>query len=89
MKGIILAGGSGWTDAACEDLRRFAESCNIPVCSSFRRQDVVDNDSPAWIGDLGTGPNPKLLARVRESDLLLVIGAACTSMIVFSVIAIC
>lgn len=72
---LILAGGSGWTDAACEDLRRFAESCNIPVCSSFRRQDVVDNDSPAWIGDLGTGPNPKLLARVKEADLLLVIGA--------------
>jgi acetolactate synthase-1/2/3 large subunit len=72
---LILAGGSGWTDVACEDLRRFAESCNIPVCSSFRRQDVVDNDSPAWIGDLGTGPNPKLLARVREADLLLVIGA--------------
>ncbi|MGF7209261.1 acetolactate synthase-1/2/3 large subunit [Skermanella aerolata] len=72
---LILAGGSGWTDAACEDLRRFAESCNIPVCSSFRRQDVVNNDSPAWIGDLGTGPNPKLLARVKEADLLLVIGA--------------
>jgi acetolactate synthase-1/2/3 large subunit len=72
---LILAGGSGWTDAACEDLRHFAEACNIPVCSSFRRQDVIDNDSPAWIGDLGTGPNPKLLARVREADLLLVIGA--------------
>jgi acetolactate synthase-1/2/3 large subunit len=72
---LIIAGGSGWTDAACEDLRRFAEANNIPVCSSFRRQDLVDNNSPAWIGDLGTGPNPKLLARVREADLLLVIGA--------------
>jgi acetolactate synthase I/II/III large subunit len=72
---LILAGGSGWTDASSEDLRRFAEANNIPVCSSFRRQDVVDNNSPAWIGDLGTGPNPKLLARVREADLLLVIGA--------------
>src|SRR3954453_2052062 len=72
---LILAGGSGWTDAACEDLRRFAEANNIPVCSSFRRQDVVDNNSPAWIGDLGTGPNPKVLARVGEADLLLVIGA--------------
>jgi acetolactate synthase I/II/III large subunit len=72
---LIIAGGSGWTDTACEDLRRFAEANNIPVCSSFRRQDVVNNDSPAWIGDLGTGPNPKLLARVREADLLLVIGA--------------
>ncbi|WP_158045924.1 thiamine pyrophosphate-binding protein [Skermanella pratensis] len=72
---LVLVGGSGWTDRACADLKRFAEASCLPVCSSFRRQDVLDNTSPSWIGDLGTGPNPKLLARVRESDLLLVIGA--------------
>ncbi|UEM01295.1 thiamine pyrophosphate-binding protein [Skermanella rosea] len=72
---LVLVGGSGWTDQACADLKRFAEASRLPVCSSFRRQDVLDNTSPSWIGDLGTGPNPKLLARVRESDLLLVIGA--------------
>ncbi|UEM18635.1 thiamine pyrophosphate-binding protein [Skermanella mucosa] len=72
---LVLVGGSGWTDKACADLKRFAEASRLPVCSSFRRQDVLDNTSPSWIGDLGTGPNPKLLARVRESDLLLVIGA--------------
>jgi acetolactate synthase-1/2/3 large subunit len=72
---LVLVGGSGWTDAACADLKRFAESWGLPVCSSFRRQDVLDNTSPSWIGDLGTGPNPKLLARVKQSDLLLVIGA--------------
>lgn len=72
---LVLVGGSGWTDRACADLKRFAEASRLPVCSSFRRQDVLDNTSPSWIGDLGTGPNPKLLARVRESDLLLVIGA--------------
>ncbi|EWY36459.1 thiamine pyrophosphate protein [Skermanella stibiiresistens SB22] len=72
---LVLVGGSGWTDAACADLKRFAEAWHLPVCSSFRRQDVLDNTSPSWIGDLGTGPNPKLLARVKQSDLLLVIGA--------------
>lgn len=63
---LVLVGGSGWTDQACADLKRFAEASRLPVCSSFRRQDVLDNTSPSWIGDLGTGPNPKLLARVRN-----------------------
>ncbi|HSK38981.1 MAG TPA: thiamine pyrophosphate-dependent enzyme, partial [Arenibaculum sp.] len=53
----------------------WAESRGLPVCCSFRRQDVLDNASPSYAGDLGTGPNPKLLARVREADLLVVLGA--------------
>ncbi|WP_207478154.1 thiamine pyrophosphate-binding protein [Arenibaculum pallidiluteum] len=72
---LVLVGGSGWTDAACADLRRWAEANRLPVCCSFRRQDVMANDSPSYAGDLGTGPNPKLLQRVREADLLVVIGA--------------
>jgi acetolactate synthase-1/2/3 large subunit len=72
---MAVAGGGGWTDAASADLRRFAEAWRIPVAVSFRRQDVLDNASPSYAGDLGTGPNPKLVARIREADLLLVVGA--------------
>jgi acetolactate synthase-1/2/3 large subunit len=72
---LVLVGGSGWTDAAAADLRRFAEAWGLPVCCSFRRQDVCANDSASYVGDLGTGPNPRLLQRVREADLLLVLGA--------------
>jgi len=72
---LVLAGGSGWTDAAAADLRRFAEAWRLPVAVSFRRQDVVDNTSPAYAGDFGTGANPALLARVKDCDLLLVVGA--------------
>src|SRR5204862_382023 len=35
----------------------------------------VPNDSPAYAGNLGYGPNPKLVARVKAADLLLVVGA--------------
>ena len=72
---LLLVGGSGWDDAACARIRAFAEAWALPVACSFRRHDVVDNESAAFVGELGTGPNPKLLKRVRESDLLLVVGA--------------
>ena len=72
---MVLVGGSGWSDVACADLRRWAEANRLPVCCSFRRQDVMANDSPSYAGDLGTGPNPRLLDRVRGADLLIVLGA--------------
>ncbi|MBU0726365.1 MAG: thiamine pyrophosphate-binding protein [Alphaproteobacteria bacterium] len=74
-KPILLVGGSGWSDQAAKDISAFAEANNLPVCCSFRRQDVVSTRHPGFIGDLGTGTGPKLLARVKESDLLIVAGA--------------
>ncbi len=72
---MMLVGGGGWSDAACRDIARFAEANDLPVCCSFRRQDIVDNRSPCFVGDLGTGASPTLVARVKESDLLLAVGA--------------
>src|SRR5215472_15443869 len=40
---IMLVGGSGWTDEACRDIANFAQPNDLPVCCSFRRQDIVDN----------------------------------------------
>src|SRR5260221_464825 len=31
-------------------------------------------DHPNFAGDLGIGPNPKLAARIKDSDLLLLVG---------------
>ena len=72
---MLLVGGGGWSDAACHDITRFAEGNELPVCCSFRRQDIVDNRRRCFVGDLGTGASPALVARVRESDLLLAAGA--------------
>ena len=55
--------------------RRFAEANDLPVCCSFRRQDIVDNRSPCFVGDLGTGANPALVARFKQADLVLAVGA--------------
>jgi acetolactate synthase-1/2/3 large subunit len=71
---FVLAGGAGWTPRASAGIREFAEANALPVGAAFRRQDAIDNDSPSYVGDVGIGINPKLAARVRESDLLLVVG---------------
>jgi acetolactate synthase-1/2/3 large subunit len=72
---VMLVGGSGWTDEACRDIAQFAQANDLPVCCSFRRQDIVDNRLPCFVGDLGTGASPALVRRVKEADLLLAIGA--------------
>jgi acetolactate synthase-1/2/3 large subunit len=72
---MMLVGGSGWDDRACADITRFAEANHLPVCCSFRRQDIVDNRSPCFVGDLGTGASPALVARFKEVDAVLAVGA--------------
>jgi acetolactate synthase-1/2/3 large subunit len=53
---------------------RFAERFEVPLVTSFRRTHVVDPLHPSYAGDLSSGPNPKLLARVKAADLILLIG---------------
>jgi acetolactate synthase-1/2/3 large subunit len=72
---MMLVGGSGWSDAACRDIASFAQANDLPVCCSFRRQDIIDNRLPCFVGDLGTGASPSLVARFKEADLLLAVGA--------------
>jgi acetolactate synthase I/II/III large subunit len=71
---LLLLGGSGWTPDACADILRFAEANALPVSCAFRFQDLVDNEHPHYVGDVGIGINPKLAARVRDADLLIAIG---------------
>jgi acetolactate synthase-1/2/3 large subunit len=71
---VAIVGGAGWDAGAAHHFAAFAERLGIPVAVAFRRQDAVANDSPVYAGNLGYGPNPKLVQRVREADLLLVIG---------------
>ncbi|MBE7369192.1 thiamine pyrophosphate-binding protein [Ramlibacter pallidus] len=73
-KPFVVAGGGGWTPQAAQALQRFAENWKLPVGNAFRFQDTFDNHHPLYAGDVGIGINPKLAARVRESDLVIAIG---------------
>lgn len=72
---IAIVGGADWCSGASHYFREFAEDIGLPVACGFRRQDAIPNDSKVWAGNLGYGPNPKLVERVREADLILAVGA--------------
>ena len=71
---LAILGGGGWTPAATRGIGAFLAANGIPAGAAFRRQDVLDNDAPTYVGDVGIGINPKLAQRVRDADLLLAIG---------------
>jgi len=73
-KPLLLLGGATWTEQACADVRRFAEANALPVACAFRFQDLLDNEHPHYIGDVGIGINPKLGARVKDADLIIAFG---------------
>ena len=77
---IVLAGGSGWSEQGVKDLQRFAETFDLPVAVSFRRQMLFPAHHPNFAGDLGIGPNPKLLERVKNADLVLLVGGRLSEM---------
>ena len=72
---FVLVGGGGWSAEACRGLKKWIESNGLPVGTSFRCQDLFDNRSANYVGDVGIGINPKLAERVKQADVLLVIGA--------------
>jgi acetolactate synthase-1/2/3 large subunit len=71
---MVIAGGSGWTPAACADLQCFVENWQLPIGLAFRFQDTLDNEHPNYAGDIGLGINPALAQRIRDADLLLTLG---------------
>jgi acetolactate synthase-1/2/3 large subunit len=71
---LAIVGGAGWTADAGAIFAAVAERYDLPVAVAFRRQDAIASDSPVYAGNLGYGPNPKLVARVKAADVLLVVG---------------
>lgn len=72
---VAIVGGAGWHAKAREHFTSFAERIGLPVAGAFRRQDAISNASKVWAGNLGYGPNPKLVERIKQADLVIAIGA--------------
>ena len=74
-KPLVIAGGGGWNASAVADLKRFVKTQNLPLAASFRCQDLYDNTDANYAGDLGLAAGPVLVEAVKQSDLLIVVGA--------------
>jgi acetolactate synthase I/II/III large subunit len=71
---LVVVGGGGWSAQAAADLQGWVEASRLPVATSFRRQDYIDNTSPSYAGVLTIGHDPALASRLRGCDLLLALG---------------
>jgi acetolactate synthase-1/2/3 large subunit len=71
---FMLVGGGGWTAQTAADVMAFAEANRIATGAGFRCQDYFDNTHPCYAGHVGIGVEPALAARIKASDLLIVIG---------------
>jgi len=71
---FVVVGGGGWTQQAATDLQAWAEAARLPVSTSFRRQDYIDNLSPSYAGALTIGHGRSLAERLRDCDVLIAVG---------------
>ncbi len=74
-KPLFIIGGSGWTNRSCAKFQRFISRNNIPVATSFRRQDLFDHKNENFVGSFGTSVSPDLISSTKKSDLIIVLGA--------------
>ncbi|MFT4151948.1 MAG: thiamine pyrophosphate-binding protein, partial [Paracoccaceae bacterium] len=69
----ILLGGCNWTDAGRAAFQAFAEGSDIPVIAALRYQDMFDNHSPVYAGDLGLGLAEGVRTTMRDADVVLAV----------------
>ena len=72
---LLWVGGGQWSEMHVRALQELAEAWRLPVISSFRRKDLFPNRHPCYAGEAGFGATPALIQRIRDADLLLVLGA--------------
>ncbi len=73
-KPFVILGGTRWGEDGFGNMQKVAENWALPVGVSFRRQMLFDHLHENYAGDVGIGLNPKLAARVKEADLILLVG---------------
>ncbi|TPJ71358.1 thiamine pyrophosphate-binding protein [Mesorhizobium sp. B2-6-2] len=71
---FVILGGTRWNEEAVAHMRQIAETWSLPVGCSFRRQMLFDHLHPNYAGDVGIGINPKLAERIKQADVVLLIG---------------
>ncbi len=73
---VILAGLDVLQDGGSEKLRRFAETHNVPVITTYKAKGVLGEHHELCLGGAGLSPlaDKHLLSFVRHADLILCVG---------------
>jgi acetolactate synthase-1/2/3 large subunit len=71
---IMILGGSGWSEEACAALEEFVTANELPVVTTFRRQDLMNNEHRCYAGHLGLACPPHLAKRLEAAGLIIALG---------------
>lgn len=71
---IAILGGTRWDQTAVDQFAAFATRHKLPVAVQFRRQMLFSTAHSCFVGDVGLGSNPTLMASIKEADLVLLVG---------------
>ncbi|PAU77242.1 thiamine pyrophosphate-dependent enzyme [Halomonas salipaludis] len=71
---LLIAGSQIGSADAKAALCQIAEQWGLPVLGAFKQQDVMANDHPHWIGQVGFVMNPVMADALKETDLILAVG---------------
>ncbi|MFT4728894.1 MAG: acetolactate synthase-1/2/3 large subunit [Granulosicoccus sp.] len=71
---IAILGGSRWSDSSVKAMQAIAETWQLPVACSFRRQMLFDHTHANYAGDVGLGINPDLKRQIEQADLVMLVG---------------
>jgi acetolactate synthase-1/2/3 large subunit len=73
-KPLAIVGGGGWSADSSAAFAVFCASLDLPVLTGWGRGEVFPAAHDCYVGSLGPGADPALLARAAEADLLLAVG---------------
>jgi acetolactate synthase I/II/III large subunit len=74
-KPVLIAGSGTQYSRAWQELIDFAEKFQLPVLTSYKRQDAFPNSHPNYAGNLLTSNKHAQNLAYEESDLLIVLGS--------------
>jgi acetolactate synthase-1/2/3 large subunit len=66
---LAILGGSCWSEVGRAAIGDFLQRFDLPVAVGFRRQHLYDGRLANFVGDLGVGGDPALVAKAKQADL--------------------
>lgn len=71
---LMIVGGAGWSRDVQQKCESFADAFDLPVVTAWRNQDYFDNRHRCYAGDCHIGMDAKLDHRIRDADVVLIVG---------------
>lgn len=78
---VLVGGAMDGPPETLAALKRFAEAWHLPVSPTHRRPHLFDSHHPHYAGYVGNRVQARLMAEMREADLLVALGERMTDVV--------